>query len=205
MNPSTSAGFFSARAITYELTSSTYPGPGINSSTSRITLNCWLTSWQSAWLIFGYGSLSASSPPKCPAASLIATAGFGTRSMYTLRNRCLPTFHSTSTISSPSERATRSAAPRIFSKSTQRLPGLSRSALHSNRRQQKSGLAAHSSCDPLQSENRVYSRCTVNARYGAPPLPHPSFRTEQADFFLPFTPVKGSACAERNLSSLRLA
>ena len=29
-----------------------------------------------------------------------------------------------------------------------------------------------------------------------------SFRTEQADFFFPFTPVKGSACAERNLSAL---
>ncbi len=29
-------------------------------------------------------------------------------------------------------------------------------------------------------------------------------RTEQADFFLPITPVKGSACAERNLSSLCL-
>jgi hypothetical protein len=28
-----------------------------------------------------------------------------------------------------------------------------------------------------------------------------SFRTEQADFFFPFTPVKGSARAERNLSS----
>src|SRR6202040_3201902 len=74
-------------------------------------------------------------------ASLITAVGFGTRSMYTRRNRCLPTFHSTSTISRPSERATRSAAPRIFSKSTQRLPDHSRSAVHSNRRQQKSGLA----------------------------------------------------------------
>src|SRR2546421_378008 len=85
--------------------------------------------------------------------------------MYTRRNRCLPTFHSTSTISSPSDRATRSAALRIFSKSTQRLPDRSRSAVHSNRRQQKSGLVAHSSCDPLQSEIRVYSRRTVKARY----------------------------------------
>src|SRR5260370_22175300 len=92
--------------------------------------------------------------------------------MYTLRNRCLPTFHSTSTISSPSERATRSAAPRIFSKSTQRLPDPSRSALHSNRPQQKSGLAAHSSCDPLQSENTVYSPCTAKPRYPAPPCSH---------------------------------
>src|SRR5712692_2921507 len=206
LNRSKSAGFFSARSIPGELTSSTYPGPGIRSSTSRITLNCWLTRSQSEWLIFGYGSLSASSPPKCPAASLIATAGFGTRSIYTRRNRCLPTFHSTSTTSSPSERATRSAAPRIFSKSTQRLPDPSRSALHSNRPQQKSGLAAHSSCDPLQSEIRVYSRCTAKARYAPPPLPHPSFRTEQADAFSsPFAPAKGSACLERNLSSLRLA
>src|SRR5260370_29610880 len=59
--------------------------------------------------------------------------------MYTRRNRCLPTFHSTSTISRPSERATRSAAPRIFSKSTQRLPDLSRSAVHSNRPNKKVG------------------------------------------------------------------
>src|SRR6267378_3272571 len=60
--------------------------------------------------------------------------------MYTRRNRCLPTFHSTSTISRPSERATRSAAPRIFSKSTQRLLDPSRSALHSNRPNKKVGL-----------------------------------------------------------------
>src|SRR5260370_6942468 len=72
---------------------------------------------------------------------LAASRPPGTLSMYTRRNRCLPTFHSTSTISRPSERATRSAAPRIFSKSTQRLPDHSRSAVHSNRRQQKSGLA----------------------------------------------------------------
>src|SRR5882672_2689354 len=138
---SKSAGFFSARSIPGELTSSVYPaGPGIRSSTSRITLNCWLTSWQSEWLIFGYGSLAASSPPKCPAASLIPAAGFGTRSMYTLRNRCLPIFHSTSTISRPSERATRSAASRILSKSKQRLPDRSRSAMHSNRPNKKVGL-----------------------------------------------------------------
>src|SRR5882724_2196038 len=140
-NRSKSAGFFSARSIPGELTSSVYPaGPGIRSSTSRITLNCWLTSWQSEWLIFGYGSLAASSPPKCPAASLIPAAGFGTRSMYTLRNRCLPIFHSTSTISRPSERATRSAASRILSKSKQRLPDRSRSAMHSNRPNKKVGL-----------------------------------------------------------------
>src|SRR5260370_28250318 len=106
--------------------------------------------------------------------------------MYTRRNRCLPTFHSTSTTSSPSERATRSAAPRIFSKSTQRLPDPSRSALHSNRPQQKSGLAAHSSCDPLQSEIRVYSPCKAKARYGPQPHPGPSFRAPVvAGVFLP--------------------
>src|SRR5258708_2209173 len=60
--------------------------------------------------------------------------------MYTRRNRCLPTFHSTSTISSPSERATRSAAPRIFSKSTQRLLDPSRFAVHSYRPNKKVGL-----------------------------------------------------------------
>src|SRR5882762_5015316 len=84
--------------------------------------------------------------------------------MYTRRNRCLPTFHSTSTISRPSERATRSAAPRIFSKSTQRLPDHSRSAVHSNRRQQKSGLA------PTHGA----TRCTAKARYGPRPRFSPS-------------------------------
>ena len=61
--------------------------------------------------------------------------------MYTRRKRCLPIFHSTSTTSRPSERATRSAAARIFSKFTQRLPGLGRSDAPTNRQQQKSGLA----------------------------------------------------------------
>src|SRR6266849_1917876 len=60
--------------------------------------------------------------------------------MYTRRNRCLPIFHSTSTISRPSERATRSAASRIFSKSKQRLPDRSRSVVHSNRPNKKVGL-----------------------------------------------------------------
>ena len=46
----------------------------------------------------------------------------GTRSMYTLRKRCLPTFHSTSTTSSPSDRATLSAASRIFSNCKRSLP-----------------------------------------------------------------------------------
>src|SRR5713226_5908762 len=71
---------------------------------------------------------------------LAASRPPGTLSIYTRRNRCLPTFHSTSTISSPSERATRSAAARIFSKSTQRLLDPSRSALHSNRPNKKVGL-----------------------------------------------------------------
>src|SRR5437870_374687 len=70
---------------------------------------------------------------------LAASRPPGTLSMYTLRNRCLPTFHSTSTISRPSERATRSAAPRIFSKSKQRHLDPSRSALHSNRPNKKVG------------------------------------------------------------------
>src|SRR5206468_8568127 len=60
--------------------------------------------------------------------------------MYNRRNRCLPIFHSTSTISRPSERATRSAASRIFSKSKQRLPDRSRSVVHSNRPNKKVGL-----------------------------------------------------------------
>src|SRR5882672_11756427 len=85
--------------------------------------------------------------------------------MYTRRKRCLPTFHSTSTTSSPSERATRSAAARTFSKFTQRLPDLSRSDALPNRRQQKSGLAPTLSCDPFPSEGRVYSHCTAKARY----------------------------------------
>src|SRR5207245_4165772 len=137
---SKSAGFFSARSIPGELTSSVYPaGPGIRSSTSRITLNCWLTRSQSEWLIFGKGSCTTSVAPIVPAASLITAAGLGTRSMYTRKNRCLPIFHSTSTTSKPSERATRSAAPRIFSKSTQRLPDPSRSAMHSHRPNQKVG------------------------------------------------------------------
>src|SRR5258706_355484 len=71
---------------------------------------------------------------------LAASRPPGTLSMYTLRNRCLPIFHSTSTISRPSERATRSAASRIFSKSKQRLPDRSRSVVHSNRPNKKVGL-----------------------------------------------------------------
>src|SRR5207302_1403720 len=44
-------------------------------------------------------------------------------------------------LSTPPEHAPRPAAPRTFPNSTQRLPDHSRSALRSNRRQQKSGLA----------------------------------------------------------------
>src|ERR1700757_2600735 len=60
--------------------------------------------------------------------------------MYTRRKRCLPIFHSTSTTSSPSERATLSAASRIFSNCKQRLPGLSRSDAHLNQPNKKVGL-----------------------------------------------------------------
>jgi hypothetical protein len=59
--------------------------------------------------------------------------------MYTRRNLCFPTFHSTSAISSPSERATRSAASRIFSRFTRRLPGPCRYQVHSNRPNKKVG------------------------------------------------------------------
>src|ERR1700739_1859994 len=99
-----------------------------------MTLSCWLTRFKSAWLIFGEG-LGASSPS-------IASAGFagGTRSMYTLRKRCLPIFHSTSTTSRPSERATRSAASRTFSKFNRRLPSHCRLQLHSYRPNKKVGL-----------------------------------------------------------------
>src|SRR6266699_693286 len=86
-------------------------------------------------------------------ATLPAPPPPATLSMYTRKHRCLPIFHSTSTISSPSERATRSAAARIFSKSIQRLPDPSRSAMPSNRRQQKSWLCAHSSVRPASERN----------------------------------------------------
>src|SRR6266403_3213830 len=94
-----------------------------------MTLNCLLTRSQSACETFGYGS-TGSSPFAWPLPSPIET---GTRSMYTRRKRCLPIFHSTSTTSSPSERATLSAASRIFSNCKQRLPSLSRFHAHSNR------------------------------------------------------------------------
>src|SRR5256885_486724 len=85
--------------------------------------------------------------------------------MYTRKNLCFPTFHSTSTTSSPSDRATRSAAARIFSKFTRRLLRQGRYQVHSNRQQQKSGLAPTHPCDPLQSEFRVYSATTAKASY----------------------------------------
>src|SRR4029434_3676896 len=85
--------------------------------------------------------------------------------MYTLRKRCLPLFHSTSTTSRPSERATLSAASRIFSNCKQRLPGLGRSNAHYNRQTQKSGLAPTPSCDPLQSETAVYALGQTKARH----------------------------------------
>ena len=46
-----------------------------------------------------------------------------------------------------------------------KTPRAWQSSLSCDREQQKSGLAPTYSCDPLQSENRVYSRGTVNARY----------------------------------------
>src|SRR5260370_33591160 len=67
--------------------------------------------------------------------------------MQTRKNVCFPTFHSTSTTSSPSERATLSAAARIFSKFTWRLPGHGRYQVLPNRRKQKSGLAPTHRCD----------------------------------------------------------
>src|SRR5258708_12995295 len=82
--------------------------------------------------------------------------------MYTRKNLRFPTFHSTSTPSSPSERATLSAAARIFSKFTWRLPGHRRYQVHPNRRQQKSGLAPTHRCD----------RFRVNLQYIPPPRPH---------------------------------
>src|ERR1700730_13980631 len=124
-----------------------------------MTLSCLLTRSQSAWLTFGYGLGAASS-----GAASADSAG-GNLSMYTRRKRCLPIFHSTSTTSRPSERATRSAASRTFSKFTRRLPGLSRSNAQFIRRQQKSGLAPTLWCDPLQSEDKVYSPNTLNARH----------------------------------------
>src|SRR6266581_296442 len=81
-----------------------------------MTLNCWLTRSQSAWLM---PPTAPASPSSCPEGA----AGGQGRSMYTRRKRCLPIFHSTSTTSRPSERVTRSAAARMRSKSTRRNPG----------------------------------------------------------------------------------
>src|SRR3984957_11765776 len=79
-------------------------------------------------------------PKTTPAASVIPAPAFGTRSMITRKKRCFPTFHSTSYISRPSDRATRSAASRIFSKSNRRLPKQCRCPLPSNRPNKKVGL-----------------------------------------------------------------
>src|SRR5258708_13557182 len=76
-------------------------------------------------------------------------------SMVTRRKRCLPTFHSTSTTSKPSERATRSAASRMRSRSISAfpLPPEFRSAAAETsapgapvRAQQKSGLSPTEDC-----------------------------------------------------------
>src|SRR5271170_4845743 len=61
------------------------------------------------------------------------------------KRRCLPICHSTSKTSTPSERATRSAASRIFSRSIPFAYGFaieaSQDQLENSRAQQKSGLA----------------------------------------------------------------
>ena len=89
--------------------------------------------------------------------------------MYTRRKRCLPIFHSTSTTSKPSERATRSAASRTFSKFTQRLHGLrrSKSSVPAGGNK-KVGLRPPYDATRFQSENSVYSPCTVKARHPNP-------------------------------------
>src|SRR5712691_6822265 len=97
-------------------------------------------------------------------ASLPAPPPPATLSMYTRKNRCLPIFHSTSTISSPSERATRSAAARIFSKSTQRLLDRSRSAVHSNRPNKKVGsrpLSLRPASERSQSIFPLHCKCKI--------------------------------------------
>ena len=104
--------------------------------------------------------------------------------MYTLRKRCLPTFHSTSTTSKPSDRATRSAASRIFSNCKQRLPGLGRSDAQRvghvrvckqtpkpDRQTQKSGLAPTRSCDPLRAKSKYRPRLWQKQGKGKPEKP----------------------------------
>src|SRR6266446_3955632 len=114
-----------------------------------MTLNCLLTRSQSACETFGYGS-TGSSPFAWPLPSAAET---GRRSMYTRRKRCLPIFHSTSTTSSPSERATLSAASRIFSNCKQRLPSLCRFHAHSNRPTKK-WACAHPVVRPVTERNQ---------------------------------------------------
>src|SRR6202022_3417322 len=90
--------------------------------------------------------------------------------MYTRKNLCFPTFQSTSTTSSPSERATRSAAARIRSKFTWRLPDHGRYQVHPNRGQQKSGLAPTHRCDRFRV-NLEYIPPPRQKQGTAPPLP----------------------------------
>src|SRR5260370_33852740 len=66
----------------------------------------------------------------------------------------------------PTDRATRSAAPRIFSKSTQRLPDLSRSAVHSNRPNKKVGsrpLIRSTTSERNQSIFPLHCKCKIRA------------------------------------------
>src|SRR4029077_17198163 len=166
-----------------ELTSSTYPcDPGMSSSTSKITLNCLLTLSQSRCPTPPYFALASVAGPVSASPTPPASGFTGTRSIDTRRNLCLPTFHSTSTTSSPSARATRSAASRTFSSFTRSLPGQQPAPVHSVRLQQKSGLCAHSSCDPLQSETTVYSRNTTKSRHLSAPSRTSPRRHVGADF-----------------------
>src|SRR2546425_589668 len=128
-----------------------------------MTLNCWLTRSQSEWLIPPLIAPRGAAPPNCsgaaPAASAPAEeAGACGRSIVTRKNRCLPTFHSTSTMSKPSDRATRSAASRIRSKSISGrsvAPGRPGCDAFLFLGQQKSGLAPTEFSDRLQSENSI--------------------------------------------------
>ena len=104
--------------------------------------------------------------------------------MYTRRNLCFPTFHSTSAISSPSERATRSAASRIFSRFTRRLPGPCRYQVHSNRPNKKVG-------------SRPLIRAT---RFRAKQEYIPPTRQKQ-DTGGPASPPRGSVCQRQGTTS----
>src|SRR4029077_12235824 len=101
-------------------------------------------------------------------------------------------------------------APRVlrphgfFPDSLQRLLGLSRSDALPNRRQQKSGLAPTLSCDPFPSEGRVYSPCTVKARYaGIWHWVHLDFVDRDAKIEIQTERLPGSDRPEANVFPLR--